>query len=91
MMPHVRPDDVTGPVGDHCPSRRPGSRYERTRWDSGLSADRPRLLHGRRAQQPGPDGGRYRDVHTARFGESVVIPDPVGIELDTETLKTYVR
>jgi Uma2 family endonuclease len=40
---------------------------------------------------PEPDGSRYRDVHTASFGESVTIPDPVGIELDTETLKTYVR
>jgi Uma2 family endonuclease len=35
--------------------------------------------------------GGYRDVHTAKFGETVSVPDPVGIELDTEVLKNYVR
>ncbi|MEU9789494.1 Uma2 family endonuclease [Streptomyces sparsogenes] len=35
--------------------------------------------------------GRYRDVHEALFGEQVVIPDPVGITLDTDILKAYVR
>ncbi|MFF4899530.1 Uma2 family endonuclease [Streptomyces sp. NPDC001068] len=41
----------------------------------------------------GPDRqiGGYRAVHTAKFGETVVLPDPMGIELDTETLKNYVR
>lgn len=41
----------------------------------------------------GPDreGARYRDVHTSRFGEKVKVPEPVGIELDTEILKNYVR
>ncbi|MDN3262212.1 Uma2 family endonuclease [Streptomyces sp. CSDS2] len=41
----------------------------------------------------GPDRqiGGYRDVHTAKFGEKVVLPDPMGIELDTEILKDYVR
>ncbi|WP_314172670.1 Uma2 family endonuclease [Streptomyces winkii] len=41
----------------------------------------------------GPDreGARYRDVHTSRFGEKVKVPEPVGIELDTEILKSYVR
>ncbi|MFE7841818.1 Uma2 family endonuclease [Streptomyces sp. NPDC057474] len=40
---------------------------------------------------PDPLVGGYRDVHTAKFGERVSLPDPVGIELDTEILKTYVR
>ncbi|WP_181767512.1 Uma2 family endonuclease [Streptomyces albidus (ex Kaewkla and Franco 2022)] len=40
----------------------------------------------------GPDSGgaRHRDVHTSRFGETVKLPEPVGIELDTEILKNYV-
>lgn len=33
----------------------------------------------------------YRDVHRAPFGEQVMLPDPVGITLDTEVLKNYVR
>lgn len=37
------------------------------------------------------DGGRYRDTHAASFGEKVLLPDPIGIELDTEILKNYVR
>ena len=41
----------------------------------------------------GPDRriGGYRAVHTAKFGEKVLVPDPMGIELDTEILKNYVR
>jgi len=35
--------------------------------------------------------GGYRDVHTAKFGEKVLVPGPMGIELDTEILKNYVR
>lgn len=35
--------------------------------------------------------GGYRDVHTAKFGEKVLLPAPIGIELDTEVLKNYVR
>ncbi|MEV7136653.1 Uma2 family endonuclease [Streptomyces tauricus] len=35
--------------------------------------------------------GGYRTMHTAKFGETVSVPDPVGIELDTEILKNYVR
>ena len=35
--------------------------------------------------------GGYRDIHTAKFGEKVALPDPIGIELDTEILKNYVR
>ncbi|MEW2396675.1 Uma2 family endonuclease [Streptomyces sp. NPDC046862] len=35
--------------------------------------------------------GGYRDMHTTKFGERVLVPDPVGFELDTEILKTYVR
>lgn len=35
--------------------------------------------------------GGYRAIHTAKFGEKVLLPDPVGIELDTEILKNYVR
>ncbi|WP_371579000.1 Uma2 family endonuclease [Streptomyces sp. NBC_01314] len=40
---------------------------------------------------PDPLVGGYRDVRTAKFGEKVSLPDPVGIELDTEILKNYVR
>jgi Uma2 family endonuclease len=40
---------------------------------------------------PDREAGGYRDTHTMTFGEKVVIPDPVGIELDTEVLKNYVR
>ncbi len=32
-----------------------------------------------------------RDVHTAKFGETVVLPRAMGIELDTEILEDYVR
>ena len=40
---------------------------------------------------PDPDRGRYRDLHEAPFGEQVVLPAPVGITLDTDALKDYVR
>ncbi|MEU6662469.1 Uma2 family endonuclease [Streptomyces sp. NPDC046821] len=40
---------------------------------------------------PDREAGGYRDTHTAKFGETVLLPDPVGIELDTESLKNYVR
>jgi Uma2 family endonuclease len=40
---------------------------------------------------PDPNTGRYRDLHTAPFGEQVTLPDPVGITLETEILKNYVR
>jgi Uma2 family endonuclease len=32
----------------------------------------------------------YRDIHVVKLGGKVVLPDPVGIELDTEELKQYV-
>lgn len=35
--------------------------------------------------------GGYRDVHTAKFGEKVLLPDPIGFALDTEILRNYVR
>lgn len=40
---------------------------------------------------PDTEHGLYRDAHTAPFGDRIVIPDPVNIELDTEGLKNYVR
>ncbi|QKW07450.1 Uma2 family endonuclease [Streptomyces sp. NA04227] len=40
---------------------------------------------------PDTEHGRYADVHTAPFGEQLLLPDPVGIALDTEILKNYVR
>lgn len=40
---------------------------------------------------PDEEAARYRDVHTSRFGETVELPQPVGMELDTEILKNYVR
>ncbi|MFD4604061.1 Uma2 family endonuclease [Streptomyces sp. NPDC058464] len=41
----------------------------------------------------GPDRqiGGYRTVQTAKFGEKVALPEPMGIELDTEILKNHVR
>ncbi|WSY86905.1 Uma2 family endonuclease [Streptomyces sp. NBC_00876] len=38
-----------------------------------------------------PDGVRYETVVTVPFGKTVRLPDPVGIELDTEPLKNWVR
>ncbi|MFI5758089.1 Uma2 family endonuclease [Streptomyces sp. NPDC051569] len=38
---------------------------------------------------PAVDGYRYRQV--ADFGTKILLPDPVGIELDTEDLKEFVR
>ncbi|MBC2906595.1 Uma2 family endonuclease [Streptomyces cupreus] len=35
--------------------------------------------------------GGYRAANTAKLGEKVLLPDPIGIELDTEILKNYVR
>jgi Uma2 family endonuclease len=40
---------------------------------------------------PDPGGAGYRDRHTVAFGEQLALPDPVGFELDTEILKTYVH
>ncbi|MDF9805189.1 Uma2 family endonuclease [Streptomyces sp. HB372] len=39
----------------------------------------------------GPDSVRYEQVVTVPFGKTVTLPDPVGIELDTEPLKSWVR
>ncbi|MGQ4512254.1 Uma2 family endonuclease [Streptomyces sp. DW26H14] len=38
-----------------------------------------------------PDGVRYESVRVVPFGKSVTLPDPVGITLDTEPLKDWVR
>ena len=40
---------------------------------------------------PSPKSGCYLDIHRAPFGEQVVIPEPVGITLDTDVLKSYIR
>lgn len=40
---------------------------------------------------PGRKVGGYRAIHTAKFGEKALLSDPIGIELDTEILKNYVR
>ncbi|MER5636855.1 Uma2 family endonuclease [Kitasatospora sp. NPDC002227] len=37
-----------------------------------------------------PERGRYRDTHTADYGESIELPG-LGITLDTEILKAYAR
>lgn len=39
----------------------------------------------------GPDGERYRDTHTVRFGDDVVLPEPVGFALPTEEFTKHVR
>ncbi|MFI5658216.1 Uma2 family endonuclease [Streptomyces sp. NPDC051684] len=36
-----------------------------------------------------PDGVRYEQVVTVPFGKTVALPEPVGIELDTEPLKDW--
>ncbi|MFF9013325.1 Uma2 family endonuclease [Streptomyces sp. NPDC014870] len=36
-----------------------------------------------------PDGERYEMVATVPFGKTVALPDPVGLELDTEPLKDW--
>lgn len=38
-----------------------------------------------------PDGVRYEQVVTVPYGKTVTLPDPVGIELDTEPLKNWTR
>ncbi|MFJ2649814.1 Uma2 family endonuclease [Streptomyces sp. NPDC087420] len=38
-----------------------------------------------------PDGARYENTHTVPFGKDVRLPDPVGITLETEQLKEWVR
>ncbi|MGW7422924.1 Uma2 family endonuclease [Streptomyces sp. NPDC054813] len=38
---------------------------------------------------PDPEDG-YRDIHVVKLGGKVTLPDPVGIDLDTEELKQYV-
>ncbi|MFJ8626177.1 Uma2 family endonuclease [Kitasatospora sp. NPDC093550] len=38
-----------------------------------------------------PNGVRYEIAHTVPFGRTVRLPDPVGITLDTEPLKNWVR
>lgn len=38
-----------------------------------------------------PDGARYEQRVTVAFGKAVTLPDPVGIELDTEPLKEWAR
>ncbi|MCP3820759.1 Uma2 family endonuclease [Streptomyces sp. A3M-1-3] len=38
-----------------------------------------------------PDGVRYEQAHTVPFGKRVVLPEPLGLVLDTEPLKNWVR
>lgn len=38
-----------------------------------------------------PDGVRYESTKTVPFGKRIELPAPVGITLDTEPLKTWVR
>ncbi|MFE9822716.1 Uma2 family endonuclease [Streptomyces sp. NPDC005791] len=38
-----------------------------------------------------PDGVRYEQVITVPYGKTVTLPEPVGIELDTEPLKNWTR
>lgn len=39
----------------------------------------------------GPDGVRYESVRILPFGRTVELPEPVGIVLDAEPLKNWVR
>lgn len=38
-----------------------------------------------------PDGVRYERLQIVPFGKEITLPDPVGITLDTEPLKEWVR
>ncbi|MFI5753782.1 Uma2 family endonuclease [Streptomyces sp. NPDC051569] len=38
-----------------------------------------------------PDGVRYESARTVPFGKGITLPDPVGITLETEALKEWVR
>ncbi|OEJ33664.1 Uma2 family endonuclease [Streptomyces subrutilus] len=38
-----------------------------------------------------PDGRRYETVRTVPFGKDIHLPDPVGITLQTEPLKDWIR
>lgn len=38
-----------------------------------------------------PEHGAYTSAVTLSYGHTVVLPDPVGVTLDTEDLKAYVR
>ncbi|MFD7920157.1 Uma2 family endonuclease [Streptomyces sp. NPDC059740] len=38
-----------------------------------------------------PDGTRYESARTVPFGKTVHLPEPVGIPLETEALKDWVR
>ena len=34
---------------------------------------------------------RYENIHTVPFGKQIALPDSIGITLDTEQLKEWVR
>jgi hypothetical protein len=38
-----------------------------------------------------PEGGRYTRQVVVPYGKTVTLPDPVGIELDTDPLKDWAR
>ncbi|MFE3934190.1 Uma2 family endonuclease, partial [Streptomyces goshikiensis] len=38
-----------------------------------------------------PDGRRYESIHIVPYGSDIALPDPVGITLQTEVLKDWVR
>lgn len=38
-----------------------------------------------------PDGVRYERIRTLPFGKPVALPEPVGLTLDTEPLKDWIR
>ncbi|MDI3407824.1 Uma2 family endonuclease [Streptomyces cavernicola] len=40
---------------------------------------------------PDAEAGRYQDIHIAKFGDSVHLPDPVSFALETERLRDFVR
>ena len=49
------------------------------------------FIDGRIGVTPAPDGVRYESTKTVPFGKPIELPAPVGITLDTEPLKTWVR
>jgi hypothetical protein len=38
-----------------------------------------------------PDGERYEATKTVPFGKPIALPGPVGVTLDTEPLRDWVR
>lgn len=86
------PEDAALAVEVISPSEK--SREIRDKADWYAVARVPVLLvvdprHGIWALHTHPDNGSYRDVLPGKFGESVRLPDPLGIEIGTGGFPVY--